>query len=171
MTRGCTLVLGGARSGKSGFAQRLAEAGGGPLVYVATAQAFDAEMADRIARHRADRGPRWTTVDAPHDLPDAIAGLRGGGVMLADCLTLWLSNRMLADADMEMEIAALAAAIGQADGHVILVSNEVGSGIVPETPMGRLFRDHAGRANQAVAAVADRVALVIAGLPLWLKGG
>ena len=170
MTRGCTLVLGGARSGKSGFAQRLAEAEAGPLVYVATAQAFDGEMADRIARHRADRGPRWATVDAPHDLPCAIAGLRDGGVMLVDCLTLWLSNRMLADADMESEIAALTAAIGQADGRLILVSNEVGSGIVPETPMGRAFRDHAGRANQAVAAVADGVALIVAGLPLWLKG-
>ncbi|WP_380873234.1 adenosylcobinamide kinase/adenosylcobinamide phosphate guanyltransferase [Sphingomonas sp. DBB INV C78] len=162
------LILGGARSGKSRFAQTIAEAESGPLTYVATAEARDTEMAQRIARHRADRGPRWTTVEAPHDLPQHIAQ-HDVGTMVVDCLTLWLSNRLLADADMESEIDALVTAIGKARGSLILVSNEVGSGIVPESALGRIFRDHAGRANQVVAAAADRVALVVAGLPLWLK--
>jgi adenosylcobinamide kinase/adenosylcobinamide-phosphate guanylyltransferase len=166
---GCTLILGGARSGKSRFAQTLAEALPGPLVYVATARALDAEMAERIARHQADRGPRWTTLEAPDDLPARIAALPFGAVALVDCLTLWLSNRTLAAADIDADIAALTAAIETSAARLILVSNEVGWGIVPETPLGRRFRDHAGRANQAVAAVADRAALIVAGLPLWLK--
>jgi len=170
MTWRTTLILGGARSGKSRLAQSLAETENGPLTYIATAQAFDIEMAERIARHRADRGPRWSTLEAPHDLPRQVAESPADGILLVDCLTLWLSNRMLANADIDMEIASLVAAIAKAAGRLILVSNEVGSGIVPETPLGRTFRDHAGRANQAVAAVADRVALVVAGLPLWLKG-
>jgi len=168
-TRGCTLILGGARSGKSRFAQALAEALPGPLTYIATARALDSEMEDRIIRHQADRGPRWSTVEAPDDLPQAVGSLPDGAVALIDCLTLWLSNRMLAGADMEREIAALVDAIGRSRSTLVVVSNEVGSGIVPETPIGRAFRDHAGRANQAVASAADRVALVVAGLPLWLK--
>ena len=165
-----TLVIGGARSGKSRFAQALAEAESGPLVYVATAEALDGEMADRIARHQADRGARWTTREAPHDLAAAIAGVDPGATMLVDCLTLWLSNRMLAGADLDAEAHALVAAIGACPAaRLVLVSNEVGFGIVPETPLGRAFRDRAGWLNQAVAAAADRVALVVAGLPLWLK--
>ncbi|SNS57429.1 adenosylcobinamide kinase /adenosylcobinamide-phosphate guanylyltransferase [Sphingomonas laterariae] len=169
MTRGCTLILGGARSGKSRFAQSLAEAEAGPLIYVATAQAFDDEMAERIAHHQADRGPRWTTREVPQELPQALREAGTDATLLVDCLTLWLSNRMLADDDMAEAVDGLVAAIRACPARLILVSNEVGSGIVPETPLGRAFRDHAGRANQAVAAVADRVALIVAGLPLWLK--
>ena len=167
----CTLILGGARSGKSRFAQGLAEQGEGPLVYVATAGAYDDEMAERIERHRGDRGDRWDTVEAQFDLVDAIGRHSGSGpTLLVDCLTLWLSNLMLDERDVGAALDGLIAALKACDRHVILVSNEVGSGIVPETPLGRIFRDEAGRLNQRVAAQADEVALVVAGLPLWLKG-
>jgi adenosylcobinamide kinase/adenosylcobinamide-phosphate guanylyltransferase len=165
-------VLGGARSGKSALAERLARDTGLPRVYVATAQAFDAEMAERIARHREDRGPGWTTVEAPLALPEALdAADRPDGVVLVDCLTLWLSNLMLDGRDAEGEGARLVARLGAARGRVVLVSNEVGLGIVPDTPLGRRFRDAQGRLNQRVAAACDAVAFVAAGLPLWLKGG
>lgn len=166
----CTLILGGARSGKSRFAQALAEQGKGPLVYVATAGAYDAEMEERIERHREDRGGRWETVEEQYDLADVIARHSGPGTMLVDCLTLWLSNLMLGERDVGAATEGLVAALKACDRHVILVSNEVGSGIVPETPLGRAFRDEAGRLNQRIAAQADAVALVVAGLPLWLKG-
>jgi adenosylcobinamide kinase/adenosylcobinamide-phosphate guanylyltransferase len=163
--------LGGARSGKSRFAQALAEQGQGPLVYVATAGAYDAEMAERIERHRSDRGGRWETVEEQYDLSGALVRHSGSGAtLLVDCLTLWLSNLMLGERDVGAALDGLVAALKACDGHVILVSNEVGSGIVPETPLGRVFRDEAGRLNQRVAAEADAVALVVAGLPLWLKG-
>lgn len=163
-------LLGGARSGKSRLAQARAEALAGDLVFLATGQAFDAEMEDRIAGHRADRGPRWRTVEAPLDLPGAIrAEGRAGRVLLADCLTLWASNLLLADRDMEAATADLVAAIGAASGPLILVANEVGLGIVPDNALARRFRDAAGRINQAVAAVAGEVLFVAAGLPLRLK--
>lgn len=170
--RNCTLILGGARSGKSRFAQQLAENSGKPeLVYIATAAAYDTEMADRIARHRADRDQRWTTIEEQLALPDIIAHEAAPHrVLLIDCLTLWLSNLMLGAADVIGATTGLLAALGTAEGAIILVSNEVGSGIVPETPLGRAFRDEAGRLNQLVAATADRAALIVAGLPLWLKG-
>lgn len=166
------LVLGGARSGKSALAERMARAQGGSLAYIATAQAFDAEMAARIARHRADRGPGWTTIEAPFALPAALASARPAacGAVVIDCLTLWLSNLMLADHDVETAGAALAGAIAAHPGPVIAVSNEVGLGIVPENALARRFRDAQGRLNQRMAAAADLVVFCAAGLPLVLKG-
>lgn len=167
------LVLGGARSGKSAFAQASAEAEaartGGRLVMIATAQAFDAEMAERIARHRLERGEAWTTIEAPTDLPAALAGLDGGDVVAVDCLTLWLSNLMLADRDIPAAVADLLAAIGRFEGTLWLVSNEVGFGIVPDNALARRFRDEAGRLHQTLAQAADAVTLVVAGLTLQLK--
>jgi adenosylcobinamide kinase/adenosylcobinamide-phosphate guanylyltransferase len=164
------LVIGGARSGKSRHAQQLAERASGPLVFVATAQAFDAEMTDRIARHRADRDGRWRTVEAPVDLAAAVAAYdTPGATMLVDCLTLWSSNLMLGDEDIDRHLARLDAALAAVRGRVILVSNEVGWGIVPDNAMARAFRDVAGRVNQSVAARAQAVDLVVAGLPLALK--
>ncbi|MBX9991008.1 bifunctional adenosylcobinamide kinase/adenosylcobinamide-phosphate guanylyltransferase [Phreatobacter oligotrophus] len=166
-----TLVLGGARSGKSAHAERLALGAGGEPVYIATAEAHDEEMAERIARHRADRqGRGWTTVEEPLDLAGAIGReARPGRSLLVDCLTLWLSNVMLAGRDPADAQAALVMALGGAVAPVVLVSNEVGLGLVPETPLGRAFRDAQGRLNQAIAARADRVVFVAAGLPLTLK--
>jgi adenosylcobinamide kinase/adenosylcobinamide-phosphate guanylyltransferase len=165
------LVLGGARSGKSRHAQARAEALDGELVFVATGQAYDEEMADRIARHQADRGPRWRTVEAPIELARAIEALAcPGTVLMVDCLTLWASNLIFADRDPETETARLVAAICAARGPVILVSNEVGLGIVPDNALARRFRDVAGRINQVVAACADEVVFIAAGLPLTLKG-
>ena len=166
-------VLGGARSGKSLYAQRRAEALPGDLVYVATAQAFDGEMAIRIAQHRTDRGTRWRTVEAPLALAEAIAAeARPDRVLLVDCLTLWASNLLLADrADDEgaESSGALVAALVAAAGPVTLVANEVGLGIVPDNALARRFRDIAGRINQAVAAAAHEVQFIAAGLPLRLK--
>lgn len=164
------LVLGGARSGKSRYAQAQAEALPGALVYMATAQALDAEMADRIARHRADRGLRWHTVDAPLDLADAIqAESRTDRVVLVDCLTLWASNLMFAERDIGHAMATLSATIAAAPGRLIFVSNEVGQGIVPDNALARRFRDVAGEINQVVAGAVDRAVLMVAGLPLLLK--
>lgn len=162
------LVLGGARSGKSRYAQRRAEVLADARTFIATAEAYDNEMADRIARHRADRGAGWTTVEAPLGLPEAIAA-QTGGVVLVDCLTLWASNLMLAGADADAATDALCAAMQGFDGTLILVANEVGLGIVPENALARAFRDVAGRMNQRVAAVADEVQFIAAGLPLRLK--
>jgi adenosylcobinamide kinase / adenosylcobinamide-phosphate guanylyltransferase len=163
-------VLGGARSGKSRYAQQRAEALAGRHVFVATAEAWDAEMADRIARHREDRDARWQTVDAPRDLVAALDAASGtGATVLVDCLTLWASNLLLADADMEQTTRALAEAIARFEGQLILVANEVGFGIVPDNALARRFRDAAGRINQTVAAGADEVILVAAGLPVRLK--
>jgi adenosylcobinamide kinase/adenosylcobinamide-phosphate guanylyltransferase len=171
MTTSTLLVLGGARSGKSRHAQMRAEAEEGALVYIATGQAFDAEMADRIERHQEDRGPRWRTVETPLALAQAIADeARPGQVVLVDCLTLWASNLMLAERDIEAETAALIASIDGARGPLILVSNEVGLGIVPDNALARRFRDVAGRINQAVAGAVDEALFIAAGLPLKLKG-
>lgn len=170
MTGRVILVLGGARSGKSRHALARAEALPGPHVFVATAQAHDAEMRERIDRHRAERDARWTTVEAPLDLVEALDAWRGRGAMLlVDCLTLWTSNLMLADRDVGAATQALCEALAGHDGTVILVANEVGLGIVPENALVRRFRDEAGRMNQAVAAIADEVLFVAAGLPLRLK--
>lgn len=166
------LVLGGARSGKSGYAQRLAEAAApAPWTFVATAEAGDAEMAARIAAHRRERGAGWHLVEAPHALAPALAAAaRPGAVVLVDCLTLWLSNRLLAEADLEAEAEELAACFAAAAGTVICVANEVGLGIVPDNALARRFRDAAGRLNQRIAAAADRVVFMTAGLPLAAKG-
>ncbi len=167
---GVTLVLGGARSGKSRFAENLVETSGLKPVYVATAQAFDAEMKDRIERHRARRGNDWETVEAPIDLPDALRACSSGDrVVLVDCLTLWLSNLMMKVADLDAEGTRLVEVLSDLAGPVVLVSNEVGMSIVPENRMAREFRDHAGELNQNVAAVASDVFLIAAGLPMKLK--
>lgn len=164
------LVLGGARSGKSRHAQAIAEAAGGDFVFVATAQAFDGEMRDRIVRHQADRDARWRTVEAPLALVEAIQAADGAGVvMLVDCLTLWVSNLLLGDHDIDAATEALVTTIAGASARIVFVSNEVGYGIVPDNALARRFRDVAGILNQRVAAVVDRVDLVAAGLPLRLK--
>ncbi|MEN2786592.1 bifunctional adenosylcobinamide kinase/adenosylcobinamide-phosphate guanylyltransferase [Sphingomonas qilianensis] len=163
-----TMFLGGARSGKSRLAQAAAEACPGPLIYLATAQPFDAEMATRIAHHRADRGPRWATVECPLALPEAIGAVTEGAILI-DCLTLWLSNLMLGEHDIAARSADLIGALDRATLPLFVVSNEVGLGIVPEYPLGRAFRDAAGRLNQAVAAQAHRVFFVAAGMVLPLQ--
>lgn len=170
MTLSTLLVLGGARSGKSRYAQQRAEAETGALIYIATAQALDAEMQDRIAHHQADRGDRWRTAEAPLALPDAIRAEAGPDrVLLVDCLTLWASNLMLADRDVEAEAAALEACVRDTRGRLILVSNEVGLGIVPDNALARRFRDVVGRISQTVAQAVDEAVFVAAGLPLVLK--
>jgi adenosylcobinamide kinase/adenosylcobinamide-phosphate guanylyltransferase len=164
------LVLGGARSGKSHFAERAIEAASGGGLYVATAEIADAEMAARVAEHRERRGPAWATLEEPLEIAALIAAeAREHRPILVDCLTLWLSNLMHASRDIEAETERLLAALTSARGSVVLVANEVGLGIVPETPLGRAFRDHAGRLNQRVAAAADRVVFLAAGLPMMLK--
>ncbi len=164
-----TLVLGGARSGKSAYAETLVE-GMGPGIYLATAEAGDGEMTERIRRHRQRRGARWTTVEEPLDLADALGRYSAPGcAVLVDCLTLWLSNVMAADRDVAAETGALAQCLSRLPGPVVLVSNEVGLGIVPATKLGRVFRDHAGTLNQTIARIAPRVVFVAAGLPLMLK--
>jgi adenosylcobinamide kinase/adenosylcobinamide-phosphate guanylyltransferase len=164
-----TLVTGGARSGKSTHAEALASATGRPRRYIATAQAWDDEMADRIARHRAQRGPGWTTVEAPLDLCGALAQATAAEVVLVDCLTLWLTNHMLAGHDLAAQAGQLAQALAACPAPVIAVTNEVGWGIVPENALARAFRDEQGRLNQRLAAQADRVVAVLCGLPLVLK--
>jgi len=164
-----TLVLGGARSGKSRHAEALIEALPPPWTYIATAQAWDDEMRQRIAEHRARRSGDWVTLDAPLDLPAAIRGLPPGRPVLVDCLTLWLTNLMLAEHDTAAAGAALIEACAQASGPVVLVSNEVGLGIVPDNALARRFRDEAGRLHQAVAARAGRVVVMVAGLPMQVK--
>ncbi len=171
--RGTILVLGGARAGKSTYAERLVLDSLGPdqtATYIATGEAHDQEMAERIAAHRARRGAAWETCEAPLDLSCAIRRLaRPDRPILIDCLTLWLSNLLGAARDIGSETAALVAALQDAKGPIVLVSNEVGLGIVPDNALARAFRDHAGRLHQAVAEIADRVVFVAAGLPLTLK--
>jgi len=164
------LMLGGARSGKSAYAQELAEAAAPERVYLATAEAGDAELTERIARHQDTRGASWTTREEPLDLAEVLAAeARPGRVVLVDCLTLWLTNLMFSGRDVESEIAGLARAVGALGGPAILVSNEVGLSIVPETRLGRDFRDLQGRANAAVARASDAVVFVAAGLPRLIK--
>ncbi|MES2264142.1 MAG: bifunctional adenosylcobinamide kinase/adenosylcobinamide-phosphate guanylyltransferase [Pseudomonadota bacterium] len=182
MTR--TLVFGGARSGKSAYAEKLAIASGKEVVYIATARAGDGEMANRIAQHRRQRPAIWTTIEEPLALADALIKWSAPQrLVLVDCLTLWLSNLMFADgaeypdvgdialpAVFHAQRAALLAALEQAGGDIVLVSNEVGMGIVPYGAISRAFTDEAGRLNQAVASACDRAVFVAAGLPLVLKG-
>jgi adenosylcobinamide kinase / adenosylcobinamide-phosphate guanylyltransferase len=165
-----TLVLGGARSGKSRHAEGLVTATAPPWIYVATAQAFDDEMTARIAQHRSRRAEGWTTIEAPLDLAGVIAEhANSGPTILIDCLTLWLSNVMLDGRDVEASCDKLVDALAAAEGPIVLVSNEVGLGIVPDNALARRFRDAQGRLNQNIAARADRVVLMAAGLPLTLK--
>ena len=164
-----TLVLGGARSGKSRYAESLVTALPAPWIYVATAEARDAEMAERIAAHQARRGAGWRTLETPRDVVGALTA-HGTTPLLVDCLTLWLANAVLASADVDAEIERLEAALTQAAAPIVLVANEVGFGIVPDNALGRRFRDLQGLLNQRIAARADRVVLVVAGLPLTIKG-
>ena len=161
-----TFLLGGARSGKSTRALELATKA--PRIFVATAEPMDGEMQERIALHRAERGPDWSAIEAPLEIVDAIASHRQG-TLLIDCLTLWLNNLIYYERDVEAETVRLTDTIANAQGDIILVSNEVGMAIAPENALARRFRDAQGRLNQRVAAVADRVELVAAGLPLRLK--
>lgn len=165
-----TFVLGGARSGKSLWAETHVLEAGLARVYLATAEAHDEEMQQRIALHRAQRDEHWTTVEEPLDLAGALRDHAGEGrAVLVDCLTLWLSNIMAADLDVAQESEAVCRVLGTIKGHVTVVSNEVGQGIVPDNAMARDFRDHAGRLHQQVAALAGSVVLVTAGLPQVLK--
>ncbi|HEY2185574.1 MAG TPA: bifunctional adenosylcobinamide kinase/adenosylcobinamide-phosphate guanylyltransferase [Xanthobacteraceae bacterium] len=165
-----TLVLGGARSGKSRYAEGLITALPPPWIYVATAEARDAEMAQRIGRHRAQRDRRWQTLEIPHELAPVLGGASAAIPLLIDCLTLWLSNRVLANADVESETRQLEQALDARPGLTVLVSNEVGSGVVPDNALARRFRDLQGQLNQRIAARAERVVLMVAGLPLMVKG-
>jgi adenosylcobinamide kinase/adenosylcobinamide-phosphate guanylyltransferase len=165
-----TLVLGGARSGKSRHAEALVEADGRSPVYLATAEALDEEMRERIRHHRDRRGPGWETIEVPLDLADALRQhATERRVVLVDCLTLWLANVMAAGRPVGREVEILIEATARLGAPVVFVANEVGLGIVPEMPLGRAFRDEAGRLNQRLAALADRVVLVVAGLPLTIK--
>ncbi len=169
-----TLILGGARSGKSAFAERLAgrcAEEDSARVYLATAEAGDAEMQARIEAHLAQRGTGWRTVEAPLDLPEALGRARtDASVVLVDCLTLWLSNLMLAERDWTAAADALAEVLSGSGAPVIMVSNEVGLGLVPDNALGREFRDAQGALNQKIAQYCDYVAFVAAGLPMTLKG-
>ncbi len=183
MTRQLTLVLGGARSGKSGYAEQLASASTGNVLYLATAQAWDEEMATRIANHRAQRPAHWHTVEAPLQAGTALnLALRTappGQVVLLDCLTLLASNVLITLPETSSEAAATAALMVEVDALLqvyqahdltwIIVSNEVGLGLVPPYPLGRLYRDALGRANQRLAQVADKVLFMVAGLPMVVK--
>ena len=168
-----TLIIGGARSGKSAYAQTLAEAAaasrGATPMMIATAEAFDAEMAERIARHRAERGGGWRTVESPREVAEALGALPADACAVLDCLTLWLSNLMLAEADLEAATQALLAAAKACPAELVVVTNEVGMSIVPENALARRFRDEAGRLNRRFAEQADRVVVMFAGLPLTLK--
>ena len=163
------LITGGARSGKSRRAEVRARAFPGRPVYIATAEALDDEMAERIASHRARRGNEWLEREVPLDLAQALIDTDGGGARLVDCLTLWLSNLLHADRDWSQAVAAFADSLSHQRSPVVIVTNEVGLGIVPDNALARAYRDAAGIMNQTIAAVADEVELVVAGLPMKLK--
>jgi adenosylcobinamide kinase/adenosylcobinamide-phosphate guanylyltransferase len=164
------LVMGGARSGKSRTALQLAEATSKKRIYIATAQTSDDEMRKRIAHHRTERDASWRTSEIPLHLAEAIHVNAGSGkIVLVDCLTLWLSNILLAERDPSREVDLLVQAVREASGPLILVSNEVGQGIVPATPLGRAFRDEQGRLNQRFAEACEAVVFVAAGCPVLLK--
>ena len=164
-----TFVLGGARSGKSTHAECLVTTLPAPWIYLATADAWDEEMRARIASHQARRGEGWRTVNAPLQLAEALEQIEPGRPVLVDCLTLWLSNHMLAENDIEAASIRLAEVLARPRGPWHVVSNEVGLGIVPDNPLGRRFRDAQGRLNQMVAAAADEVLLMVAGIPMKVK--
>lgn len=163
------LITGGARSGKSCFAERVTLSLGRPAIYIATAEARDAEMADRIARHQARRGPEWTTRAEAFALCDVLQTSDGGPPRLVDCLTLWLTNLMLGERDWEAEVAALTDLVPRLTAPVVFVTNEVGAGIVPENALARAFRDAAGLTNQRIAEACDELWLCVAGHPIKVK--
>jgi adenosylcobinamide kinase / adenosylcobinamide-phosphate guanylyltransferase len=163
------LITGGARSGKSVRAEARALSFAGRPVYLATAEALDTEMSERIARHRARRGPEWIGREEPLELARALDETDGGGARLVDCLTLWLSNLIHAERDFAEETSLLTETLRRQQSPIVLVTNEVGLGIVPDNALARRFRDAAGMMNQMIAAVADEVEFVVAGLPMRLK--
>ncbi|MFV1443283.1 MULTISPECIES: bifunctional adenosylcobinamide kinase/adenosylcobinamide-phosphate guanylyltransferase [unclassified Phaeobacter] len=165
-----TFILGGAASGKSAYAEEICLNSGKDRVYLATSQVFDEEMRAKVDRHLHQRGAGWTTHEAPRDLAPLLDSLRADQICLLDCATMWLSNQMLAEADLIAEQAALMAALQRCAAEVVVVSNEVGHGIVPDNALARQFREAQGRLNIALAGVADRAVLVTAGLPQVLKG-
>ena len=165
-----SFVLGGARSGKSSFAERLVENSGKPKVYIATAQAFDDEMRDRINSHKNTRGAGWRLVEAPMNAAEALSNLDPSEIALLDCATMWLTNQVLAETDLPSASATLIQSIQHCPGEVVIVSNEVGLSIVPENALARRFRDEQGALNARLAALSDLAVLVAAGLPLVLKG-
>ena len=168
---GTTFVLGGARSGKSGFAEKLVLDSGLAPFYIATANVWDDEMRARVDTHKQRRSGEWTNIEAPDDLENALAAADGSGrIVLVDCLTLWVTNLMLANADTAARSQSLCDALAQMEAPALLVSNEVGLGIVPDNEMARAFRDHAGRLHQDIAAMAGQVFFIAAGLPLKMKG-
>lgn len=165
-----TLVIGAAASGKSRYAEQLVMETGQPRRYIATAQIFDPEMQAKIDRHLKQRGTDWTTVEAPFDAAQALSQAKSDEVVLFDCATLWLTNHLLAEHDLGGEGEALITALRDCQARVVVVSNEVGAGIVPDNALSRQFREAQGRLNQRLAAEVDLVVTVIAGLPLALKG-
>ena len=165
-----TLVLGGARSGKSVYAEKLVENSGKPMVYIATGEAGDEEMSDRIAHHQQRRGDDWQTIEAPLDVCGALAGVSAQSVVLLDCITLWISNLMAAERDVEKEVQKFCAGLVDLSRDVAVVSTEVGLGIVPDNALARRFRDEAGRANQMIAEICDKVVFVAAGQAMVMKG-
>lgn len=165
-----SLVLGGAASGKSLFAEGLVKQSGRPMIYLATAQAFDDEMRTKLAHHKSQRGPGWRTIEEPMDVGRTLAALGGDTAVLLDCVTMWLSNQLLAEADLEEAEASLMAGLALCAAPVVMVSNEVGLSVVPDNALARRFRDAQGRLNQKLAARADLVVNVVAGLPQVLKG-
>ncbi len=174
MKKKITFVIGGCKSGKSNCAVRLAETYRVRKIFVATSVPFDDEMKDRIARHQAERDDSWKTIDAPVSLPETIAEHgHEGNVILVDCLTLWINNLLMMDEDLDKvagKVDRLTKALSLASCPIVLVSNEVGAGIVPENRLARLFRDAAGMANQKIAAVADQVVWMVAGISNVIKG-
>ena len=164
-----TFLIGGARSGKSEHAEKLVTDHPAPWIYIATAQAYDDEMRDRVALHRSRRVEGWETIEAPHNLAEALSQIPDGRPVLVDCFTLWLTNRMLAEADLEAECDRLEEVLRSPRGPWFVVSNEVGLGIVPDNPLARRFRDCAGRLHQRIAAQADQVLFMVAGLPMQVK--
>lgn len=165
-----TLVVGGAASGKSALAERIMTAAARPMVYIATAQAFDDEMRSKIAAHQARRFGNWRTIEAPLDAAAALGEAGPDDIVLLDCVTLWLTNHLLAQNDIVTQESRLLRALEDCAAPVIIVTNEVGAGIVPENALSRRFRAAQGRLNQSLAARAETVITVIAGLPLVLKG-
>lgn len=166
----CTLVLGGASSGKSLLAEQLVTSSGKKRTYIATSQIFDEEMRQKVENHKIQRGPDWHTIEEPFDLAPALSNLTDEDVVLIDCATLWLTNHILAEHDLGLEQAKLIDAISLCAASVVIVSNETGLGIVPDNALARRFRNAQGQLNQAIAAFADTVVFVAAGLPMVLKG-
>ena len=163
------LVTGGARSGKSSFAEKRTKQLGSSLIYIATSEIIDSEMENRVAEHQARRGSEWQTLHAPLKLTEALSEIDGKGPCLVDCLTIWLNNLIFHNEDTIVATKELIKVLEQRSDPVVLVTNEVGSGIVPENALARRFRDEAGRMNQIISEVADEVYLSVSGIPLQIK--